>query len=117
MALDAERSSLVFEEDGDGACSLGSEVDDEGDGLASPGQFPAQPRFGGQHVLPRGAEYVAKLHAPVQTGVTKSEVPLPATLPYLPSGQSLQARAPGRLYEPLGHGPAHWREVAPGWLP
>ena len=70
-----------------------------------------------QHVLPRGAEYVAKLHAPVQTGVTKSEVPLPATLPYRPSGQSLHARAPGRLYEPLGHGPAHWREVALGWLP
>ena len=107
-----------FADDGDDdGVGVGAKEDEEGDGLASPGQFPAQPRFGGQHVLPRGAVYVAKLHAPVQTGVTKSEVPLPATLPYLPSGQSLQATAPGRLYEPLGQGPAHWREVAPGWLP
>ena len=70
-----------------------------------------------QHVLPRGAEYVTKSHAPVQTGVTKSEVPLPSTSPYLPPGQSLQAIAPGRLYDPLGQGPEHCLDVAPSLSP
>ena len=56
-------------------------------------------------------------HSPVQTGVVYPTMPLPTESPYLPSGQSLQEIAPGLLYDPLGHDPAHCREGAPGLSP
>ena len=43
--------------DGDGVVVVvgGGGSEEDGEGTLSPGQFPAQPRLGGQHVLPGAA--------------------------------------------------------------